>query len=114
MRPNPLWELTLTRLRLFFREPSAVFWTFGFPLALSLALGVAFRNRPPEPVRIGVAGSPSSRLVQSLDSAEGLRVSHLPDEAAVTNALRRGYGSLRCGIALQVDCDHDATDIARD
>ena len=90
MRPNPLWELTLTRLRLFFREPSAVFWTFGFPLALSLALGVAFRNRPPEPVRIGVAGSPSSRLVQSLDSAEGLRVSHLPDEAAVRNALRTG------------------------
>ena len=91
MTPNPLWELTLTRLRLFFREPSAVFWTFGFPLALSLALGIAFRNRPPEPVRIGVSGSGASdRLVRGLESADGLRVSHFRDEAAVRKALRTG------------------------
>ncbi|MFL5398703.1 MAG: ABC transporter permease [Myxococcales bacterium] len=85
MTPNPLWELTLTRLRLFFREPSAVFWTFGFPLALSLALGIAFRNRPPEPVRIGVVGTE-----RALEAADGLRVSHFPDEAGVRNALRTG------------------------
>jgi ABC-2 type transport system permease protein len=85
MTPNPLWELTLTRLRLFFREPSAVFWTFGFPLALSLALGIAFRNRPPEPVRIGVVGTE-----RALEGADGLRVSHFPDEAGVRNALRTG------------------------
>jgi ABC-type multidrug transport system permease subunit len=91
MTPNPLWQLTLTRLRLFFREPSAVFWTFGFPLALSLALGIAFRNRPPEPVRIGLQGSGASeRLVRGLEAAEGLRVSHFADEAAVRNALRTG------------------------
>ncbi|HVI23292.1 MAG TPA: ABC transporter permease [Myxococcales bacterium] len=85
MTPNPLWELTLTRLRLFFREPSAVFWTFGFPLALSLALGIAFRNRPPEPVRIGVVGTE-----RTLDAADALRVSHFSDEASVRNALRTG------------------------
>jgi len=91
MTPNPLWELTLTRLRLFFREPSAVFWTFGFPLALSLALGIAFRNRPPEPVRIGLQGSGASeRLVRGLEAAEGLRVSHFADEPRVRNALRTG------------------------
>ncbi len=91
MSPNPLWQLTLTRLRLFFREPSAVFWTFGFPLALSLALGIAFRNRPPEPVRIGVEGSgASNRLVRGLEASDALRVSHLPDDAAVRNALRTG------------------------
>jgi len=93
MTPNPLWQLTLTRLRLFFREPSAVFWTFGFPLALSLALGVAFRNRPPEPVRIGVTGAgdrTSGNLFASLRGAEGLRISWLPDETAARNALRTG------------------------
>jgi ABC-type multidrug transport system permease subunit len=47
-------ELTLARFRMFFREPSAVFWTFGFPVLLSVALGIAFRNRPPEPVRIEI------------------------------------------------------------
>lgn len=51
---RPLLELTLARLRLFFREPSAVFWSFGFPIILSIALGIAFRNRPPEAIRVAV------------------------------------------------------------
>ena len=42
--PNPLVQLTLARLRMFFREPGAVFWTFGFPLLLSITLGVALRE----------------------------------------------------------------------
>lgn len=42
------------RLRLFYREPGAMFWTFGFPLVLSLVLGTAFRNRPPDPVVVAV------------------------------------------------------------
>jgi ABC-2 type transport system permease protein len=51
---SALAELTVARFRLFFREPSALFWTFGFPLVLAVALGVAFRNRPPEPVHVAV------------------------------------------------------------
>ncbi|HEY5675147.1 MAG TPA: ABC transporter permease, partial [Myxococcales bacterium] len=51
---SSLRELTLARLRLFFREPGAVFWTFGFPLLLSVALGVAFRNRPADPAAVAV------------------------------------------------------------
>lgn len=43
------------RLRLFYREPGAMFWTFGFPLVLSLVLGIAFRNREPDPVEVAVA-----------------------------------------------------------
>jgi ABC-2 type transport system permease protein len=39
---SPLWELVLARLREFFREPAAIFWTYGFPTVLALALGVAF------------------------------------------------------------------------
>jgi ABC-type multidrug transport system permease subunit len=57
---SALAELTLTRLRLFFREPSAVFWTFGFPILLSVALGIAFRNRPPEAVRVAVEAGPGA------------------------------------------------------
>jgi len=52
---SALAELTLARFRLFFREPSALFWTFGFPVVLAVALGVAFRNRPPEPAHVAVA-----------------------------------------------------------
>src|SRR5882762_9249127 len=57
-RQHPLWQLTLMRWRIFVREPSALFWTYGFPVVLALALGVAFRNRPPEPVVVAVEASP--------------------------------------------------------
>lgn len=45
------------RWRIFAREPSAVFWTYGFPVVLALVLGIAFRNRPPEPVDVGIEAS---------------------------------------------------------
>src|SRR3954471_21709956 len=54
---HPLWQLSLMRWRIFAREPSALFWTYGFPVVLALALGVAFRNRPPEPVEVAVEAS---------------------------------------------------------
>ncbi len=60
---HSLLELTLARLRLFFREPSAVFWTFGFPLLLTAALGIAFRNAGPEPVLAVVEEGPGAQAV---------------------------------------------------
>src|SRR5512132_143504 len=57
---SPLFQLTLARIRGFFREPSAVFWTFAFPVLLTIALGVAFRARPPDPVRIAVEAGPGA------------------------------------------------------
>jgi len=61
-RQHPLWQLSLMRWRIFVREPAAVFWTYGFPVVLALALGVAFRNRPPEPVVVGIEAAPGSEV----------------------------------------------------
>jgi ABC-type multidrug transport system permease subunit len=61
-RQHPLWQLTLMRWRIFAREPSALFWTYGFPVVLALALGVAFRNRPPEPVEVAIQASPEGEV----------------------------------------------------
>ncbi len=55
---SPLLQLTLARLREFLREPEAIFWVFLFPVLLAIALGVAFRNRPPDPLPVGVEESP--------------------------------------------------------
>ncbi len=55
---SPLVQLTFARLREFLREPEAIFWVFLFPVLLAIALGVAFRNRPPDPLPIGVEDSP--------------------------------------------------------
>jgi ABC-2 type transport system permease protein len=53
-RPQPIVELTLARFREFMREPGAVFWAFGFPLLLALALGIAFREQDPALPRVAV------------------------------------------------------------
>jgi ABC-type multidrug transport system permease subunit len=49
--------------RLFFREPEAIFWTFLFPLMLSAALGLAFRQKPAEVVPIAVLAGPQAEAV---------------------------------------------------
>lgn len=51
---SPLWQLTLTRFREFFREPAAIFWVYGFPLILACVLGWAFRDRPVEKIPVDV------------------------------------------------------------
>jgi hypothetical protein len=67
MRDHPLVQLTLSQLRGFYREPEAVFWVFGFPILLAFALGIAFRNRGPEALQVGVvAGAGDSAVVASL------------------------------------------------
>lgn len=55
---SPLVQLTFARLREFLREPEAIFWVFLFPVLLAIALGVAFRNRPPDPLPVGIEDSP--------------------------------------------------------
>ena len=64
----PLLQLSLARIREFHREPEAVFWVFIFPVLLALALGIAFRNQPPEKIRVGVDSRlpEGARIVQML------------------------------------------------
>src|SRR5438093_13167366 len=62
-RYNPLLQLTLARLREFYREPAAVFWVYCFPLVMAVVLGIAFRERPVQKVIVDVredAGSPKA------------------------------------------------------
>ena len=44
-----LVQLTVTRVREIFRQPEAIFWTFLFPVLMSVVLGVAFRSERPDP-----------------------------------------------------------------
>jgi ABC-type multidrug transport system permease subunit len=80
---RPLLQLTLVRLRNFYREPSAVFWTFGFPLLLSIALGIAFRSRPPEATPVAVVAGPAAAALKASLSADGELRAHVapPDQA---------------------------------
>jgi ABC transporter DrrB family efflux protein len=87
---SAVWQLTLARLRLFFREPSTVFWAFAFPILLTLALGIAFRNRPPDPVAVAVQdGSGAAGVREALARGADVDAVVLPPEEARA-ALRVG------------------------
>jgi len=87
-RPHPIVQLTLMRLREMGREPGVLFWAFGFPVVLSLALGIAFRARGPEPVVVGALLGTSPEVHQALVDAK-VRVKDL-DSASASTELRAG------------------------
>ena len=57
----PLGQLILARLREFYREPEAIFWVYGFPILIIVALGIAFRNKPVERITVDVQESPGQQ-----------------------------------------------------
>jgi ABC transporter DrrB family efflux protein len=74
----------------FIREPEAIFWVFVFPVLMALGLGIAFRNRPVESLRVAVQeGRGAVELAASLDSFPELRALVLEPERA-HNELRTG------------------------
>lgn len=88
---NPLWQLTITRFREFYREPSTIFWVYGFPLILALALGMAFQEKPVPPSRIDVQGDSNDpaviELLKKLSTDSRLKV-ETHDEATCRKELR--------------------------
>ena len=94
MRDHPLFQLTLSRMREFYREPEAVFWVFGFPIVLAFALGIAFREHGPTELKVAVLRSPGdSALRKALDDSKALSAIVLDwDEA--TAQLRSGRVAL--------------------
>jgi len=91
-RPNPVIQLTLMRLREIGREPGVLFWAFGFPVLLSIALGIAFRVRGPEPTVVGALPGITADLKQILVDAK-LQVKPL-DPASAETELRAGRVNL--------------------
>jgi ABC-type multidrug transport system permease subunit len=80
----------------FLREPEAVFWVFAFPVLMALILGFAFRDRPPDRIPIGVAGS-SPDLAAAIDRSPALK-------AVPFHSVEAGRAALRTGkIALLVE-----------
>jgi ABC transporter DrrB family efflux protein len=61
-----LGQLIQARLREFYREPQAVFWVYGFPLLMTAALGLAFRESPEPQYRVDVTGPESAAVVEVL------------------------------------------------
>jgi len=87
---HPLVQLTLVRFREFLREPEAMFWVFVFPILLAAGLGVAFRNRPPDVLKIAAV---TPEMTRSSHQEKLLDVQEL-SPAAAEDALRTGKVAL--------------------
>src|SRR5689334_23113910 len=100
-----LRELTLVRYREFIREPEAIFWGFAFPILLAVCLGVAFRNQPPEILRVA-AVSPAIKDALAQDKQLDVLALSADDARA---ALRAGTVTLVAepGAAGQVIFHYD-------
>lgn len=93
---HPLVELTATRVREFLREREAVFWVFIFPVLMTFALGIAFRNTAPDKTPVAIEATTDARaneVAQLLSASPDITATVLsPTEAA--QALRSGKVSI--------------------
>jgi ABC-type multidrug transport system permease subunit len=91
---HPLIHLSRVKFLEFVREPEAIFWVLIFPVLLSLALGIAFRSKAPEPLAIAVSeGVGAADAARMLATDPGLRPKVL-DEQAARLSLRTGKVAL--------------------
>lgn len=93
-RYNPIAELLLSRLRTFCREPDAMFWTYGFPILLTIGLGLAFRSKPPDSVAVAVEDAPALKAaVETLKGDKQFQVAICSAEEC-RRLIRKGDATL--------------------
>jgi ABC-type multidrug transport system permease subunit len=91
---NPLWALSVVRIKLFLREPGSLFWVFVFPLLITVALGAAFRTQgPPRSAVAVVAGPTAEATAAALAGDPGLKV-EVVDAGEAARRLRTGEAVL--------------------
>lgn len=83
IRMHPLYQLTVTRLLEFYREPEAVFWVYVFPLLMTVGLGIAFRTEPVTTIVADVIQAPSADTI-----AAKLRTAHEHSDQPYLKAFR--------------------------
>lgn len=93
IRP-PIIELASTRTKEFLREKEAMFWVFGFPLILALALGFAFREKPPDRVPVAIVAGPNAQQRLAALQKSSTLLPRVMNEQEARDALRRGKVSL--------------------
>jgi ABC-type multidrug transport system permease subunit len=90
-RLRELGVLVRTRIVLMMREPEIVFWVFCFPLVMSMALGLAFRERGAEKSRVWVLdGESADEIARALGADELIELRRGADRTEAEHALRSG------------------------
>jgi ABC-type multidrug transport system permease subunit len=96
---SPLLNLVIARLKEFYREPEALFWVYGFPIFMTIALGIAFRNQGTPQVSVDVVSiSDSGKVLASLGRQPSFVI-----QRNATDAARRRLRSGKTDVVLLVE-----------
>ena len=121
---SPLAQLVLCRVREFVREPEALFWVYGFPIVMTIALGIAFRNQPVEQqYAVDIIENPTAAAardaLQNSEHPDRFKVEIVPEDQAQIH-LRTGKADLiavpvetSTGYELRFDPTRSASVLAR-
>ena len=117
-KESPLARLTLVRYLEFVREPEAMFWVFIFPILLTAGLGLAFRSKPQDVIKLGVLEGPRAEAVATPLEADSRIVIQRLDDSASARALRTGKIALLVvpsdkGVAYRYDDTRPDARLAR-
>ncbi|EMY77327.1 ABC-2 family transporter protein [Leptospira weilii serovar Ranarum str. ICFT] len=90
-----IFQLVSIQLKAFYREPGILFWAFVFPIAMAGVLGVAFKNRGSEEVRIAVLENSYQleELKKILDPSQN--VQNIQTEESKLNSKSVSFPSLK-------------------
>jgi ABC-type multidrug transport system permease subunit len=104
----PVWQLVLSRLREFLREPEAVFWVYGFPILMTVGLGIAFKSRPIERSSVVIIDGPAAAATK-----DALTASETPDrfdvEILSAEEARRELRTARTDVVVEPTGAADGT-----
>ncbi len=96
-----LLELTIARIKEFVRETEAIFWVFGFPLLLTLGLGYAFRDKPPDRIPVGVVSGPRAAAQMRALATSPALLPRMLSERQGREELRKGKISLLISVPAE-------------
>jgi ABC-2 type transport system permease protein len=85
---SPLFHLIAARVLEFVRQPEAIFWSYGFPVLMVLALGVAFRNKPVTRIVVDIVAGPRAAAVEQAFRNDPTFEPHVVDESTARLRLR--------------------------
>jgi ABC-2 type transport system permease protein len=85
---SPLWHLIRARVLEFLRQPEAIFWSYGFPVLMVLALGVAFRNKPVTQIAVDIVDGAQAEAVLEIFRSDKTFEPRVNDEQTARLRLR--------------------------
>ncbi len=90
LRYSAIVQLVLARVREFYRQPEAIFWVYGFPLIMVIALGIAFRQRPVEQVKVDIHDGPMAAQIVAALAPQKRFITTVDDQRSCQQRLRVG------------------------